>query len=177
MIIREHARRGEGNDPHRCDCEQKRTERVACRMRVPIERTKDQNRPDEQKKRTYPDQSEPHIRSEPRAAGTMHVVHDDGTEQEIRPGQAYVIDPGTTPGLSATKPSSASSSIRGLRRSTRKAEQPAASAELEGFALSRAGAVRDHVTEEREDDEDPLPAGYAATSGVPEDHVQKGRER
>ena len=94
MIIREHARRGEGNDPHRCDCEQKRTERVACRMRVPIERTKDQNRPDGQKKRTYPDQSEPHIRSQPRAAGTMHVVHDDATEQEIRPGQAYVIDPG-----------------------------------------------------------------------------------
>ena len=27
-------------------------------------------------------------------SGTMHVVHDDGTEQEIRPGQAYVIDPG-----------------------------------------------------------------------------------
>jgi hypothetical protein len=24
----------------------------------------------------------------------MHVVHDDGTEQEIRPGQAYVIEPG-----------------------------------------------------------------------------------
>jgi uncharacterized cupin superfamily protein len=24
----------------------------------------------------------------------MHVVHDDGTEQEIRAGQAYVIEPG-----------------------------------------------------------------------------------
>lgn len=27
-------------------------------------------------------------------SGTMHVVHDDGTEQEIVPGQAYVIEPG-----------------------------------------------------------------------------------
>ncbi len=27
-------------------------------------------------------------------SGTMHVVHDDGTEQEIRSGQAYVIEPG-----------------------------------------------------------------------------------
>jgi hypothetical protein len=24
----------------------------------------------------------------------MHVVHEDGTEQEIRPGQSYVIEPG-----------------------------------------------------------------------------------
>jgi hypothetical protein len=24
----------------------------------------------------------------------MHVVHDDGSEQEIGPGQAYTIDPG-----------------------------------------------------------------------------------
>jgi mannose-6-phosphate isomerase-like protein (cupin superfamily) len=27
-------------------------------------------------------------------SGTMHVVHDDGTEQEIGPGHAYVIEPG-----------------------------------------------------------------------------------
>jgi len=27
-------------------------------------------------------------------SGTMRVVHDDGTEQEIGPGQAYTIDPG-----------------------------------------------------------------------------------
>ncbi len=27
-------------------------------------------------------------------SGTMHVVHDDGTEQEIGPGQTYVIEPG-----------------------------------------------------------------------------------
>ena len=27
-------------------------------------------------------------------SGTMHVVHDDGTEQEIGPGQSYVIEPG-----------------------------------------------------------------------------------
>ena len=55
-------------------------------------------------------------------SGTMQVAHDDGTEQEIRAGQAYVIEPGTTPGSSATKPSSGSSSTRGLPRSTRKAE-------------------------------------------------------
>jgi hypothetical protein len=27
-------------------------------------------------------------------SGTMHVVHDDGSEQEIRSGQTYVIEPG-----------------------------------------------------------------------------------
>jgi hypothetical protein len=27
-------------------------------------------------------------------AGQMHVVHDDGTEADIRPGDAYVIEPG-----------------------------------------------------------------------------------
>jgi hypothetical protein len=27
-------------------------------------------------------------------SGTMHVVHDDGTEQEIGSGQAYTIEPG-----------------------------------------------------------------------------------
>ena len=27
-------------------------------------------------------------------SGTMHVVHDDGTEQENGPGQSYVIEPG-----------------------------------------------------------------------------------
>jgi hypothetical protein len=27
-------------------------------------------------------------------SGTMRVVHDDGTEQEIGPGQAYIIEPG-----------------------------------------------------------------------------------
>ena len=27
-------------------------------------------------------------------SGTMRVVHDDGTEQAIGPGQAYTIDPG-----------------------------------------------------------------------------------
>jgi hypothetical protein len=27
-------------------------------------------------------------------SGTMGVVHDDGTEQEIGPGQTYVIEPG-----------------------------------------------------------------------------------
>jgi hypothetical protein len=27
-------------------------------------------------------------------SGSMHVAHEDGTEQEIGPGQAYVIEPG-----------------------------------------------------------------------------------
>jgi mannose-6-phosphate isomerase-like protein (cupin superfamily) len=27
-------------------------------------------------------------------SGRMHVVHEDGTEQEISPGEAYVIEPG-----------------------------------------------------------------------------------
>ncbi len=27
-------------------------------------------------------------------SGRMHIVHEDGTEQEIGPGQAYVIEPG-----------------------------------------------------------------------------------
>jgi hypothetical protein len=27
-------------------------------------------------------------------SGTMHVVHEDGTEQDIAPGHAYVIEPG-----------------------------------------------------------------------------------
>jgi hypothetical protein len=27
-------------------------------------------------------------------SGTMHVVHDDGTEQEVGPGQVYIIEPG-----------------------------------------------------------------------------------
>jgi hypothetical protein len=27
-------------------------------------------------------------------SGTMHVAHDDGTEQKIAPGHAYVIEPG-----------------------------------------------------------------------------------
>jgi len=27
-------------------------------------------------------------------SGKMHVVHDDGTEQDLEPGDAYVIEPG-----------------------------------------------------------------------------------
>ena len=27
-------------------------------------------------------------------AGRLHVIHDDGTEAEVRPGDAYVIEPG-----------------------------------------------------------------------------------
>src|SRR5690349_14657736 len=28
------------------------------------------------------------------SAGTLHVTHDDGSEMEVEPGQAYVIEPG-----------------------------------------------------------------------------------
>jgi hypothetical protein len=55
-------------------------------------------------------------------SGTMRVVHDDGTEQETRAGQAYVIEPVTTRGSSATSPSSGSSSSREQPRSTRRAD-------------------------------------------------------
>jgi hypothetical protein len=27
-------------------------------------------------------------------AGAMHVVHDDGTEEDLRPGEVYIIEPG-----------------------------------------------------------------------------------
>jgi hypothetical protein len=27
-------------------------------------------------------------------SGTMHIVHSDGTEGDVRPGQSYVIEPG-----------------------------------------------------------------------------------
>ena len=27
-------------------------------------------------------------------SGSMHIQHDDGTEHEIGPGQAYLIEPG-----------------------------------------------------------------------------------
>src|SRR5947209_18721686 len=27
-------------------------------------------------------------------SGTLHVAHEDGSESELRPGQAYVIEPG-----------------------------------------------------------------------------------
>jgi uncharacterized cupin superfamily protein len=27
-------------------------------------------------------------------SGTLHVTHEDGSEQELSPGQAYVIEPG-----------------------------------------------------------------------------------
>jgi hypothetical protein len=27
-------------------------------------------------------------------SGTMHIAHEDGTEADIRPGEAYVIEPG-----------------------------------------------------------------------------------
>jgi quercetin dioxygenase-like cupin family protein len=35
-------------------------------------------------------------------AGRLHVRLEDGTEEEVGPGEAYVIPPDTTPGWSAT---------------------------------------------------------------------------
>ena len=42
-------------------------------------------------------------------SGRMAIKHEDGTEVEIGPGEAYVIEPATTHGCSATSGSSASS--------------------------------------------------------------------
>ena len=44
------------------------------------------------------------------AAGRMHVRHDDGTEVEIGPGDAYVIEPGHDAWVVGSEPSSATSS-------------------------------------------------------------------
>ena len=37
-------------------------------------------------------------------AGTMHVVHDDGTEADIGPGDAYVIEPGHDAWVTSNEP-------------------------------------------------------------------------
>ena len=37
-------------------------------------------------------------------AGSMHVVHDDGTEQDIAPGDAYVIEPGHDAWVTSSEP-------------------------------------------------------------------------
>src|SRR4051812_6318497 len=55
-------------------------------------------------------------------SGRLAVKHEDGTEIEIGPGEAYVIDPATTRGWSATSGSSGSSSSRDRRRNTRRAK-------------------------------------------------------
>jgi len=44
-------------------------------------------------------------------------------------------------------------------------------------ASGSADAMRGHVTEERQDHDDPLPAGHAAAPGVPEDHVEERGQR
>jgi hypothetical protein len=51
-------------------------------------------------------------------SGTMHVVHDDGTEQEIGPGQADIIEPGHDAWVVGDEPVMGSSSSPGLPRST-----------------------------------------------------------
>ena len=51
-------------------------------------------------------------------SGRMHVTHDDGSESEIEAGKAYVIEPGHTPGWSATSPWLPSSSSQRQPRST-----------------------------------------------------------
>jgi len=38
------------------------------------------------------------------AAGSLHVRHDDGTEQDLTPGTAYVIEPGHDAWVTSTEP-------------------------------------------------------------------------
>ena len=54
----------------------------------------------------------------------MHVVHDDGTEQEIGPGQAYVIEPGHDALDVGDEPVVGLSSSRRRPSSTRRARSP-----------------------------------------------------
>ena len=58
-------------------------------------------------------------------SGRIAVKHEDGTELEIGPGDAYVIEPGHDAGSSATSGSSGSSSSSGRPRDTPKAERHA----------------------------------------------------
>jgi hypothetical protein len=37
-------------------------------------------------------------------AGSLHVVHDDGSEQDLGPGTAYVIEPGHDAWVTSTEP-------------------------------------------------------------------------
>jgi mannose-6-phosphate isomerase-like protein (cupin superfamily) len=37
-------------------------------------------------------------------AGSMHIAHDDGTEQDIGAGDAYVIEPGHDAWVTSTEP-------------------------------------------------------------------------
>jgi hypothetical protein len=55
-------------------------------------------------------------------SGRLAIKHEDGTEVEIGPGEAYVIEPGHDAWWSATSGSSDSSSSRERRRNTRRAK-------------------------------------------------------
>jgi hypothetical protein len=69
-------------------------------------------------------------------SGRLAIKHEDGTEVEIGPGQAYVIEPGHDAWVVGDESgSSDSSSSRGRRRNTRRAKSWRRS--------------RDHETEER----------------------------
>ena len=57
-------------------------------------------------------------------SGTMQVVHDDGTEQEIRAGQAYVIEPGHDAWVVGDEPV--------VLMALERVEQPAPTVELVG---------------------------------------------
>src|SRR6266508_1894661 len=52
-------------------------------------------------------------------SGRMHVIHDDGTEGEIGPGEAYVIEPGHDAWVVGDEPMAASSSSRRQPRCSR----------------------------------------------------------
>ena len=51
-------------------------------------------------------------------AGAMHVVHDDGTEEDVGHGEAYVIEPGHNAWVVGDEPLIGSSLSRAPLRST-----------------------------------------------------------
>ena len=65
-------------------------------------------------------------------SGTLHVAHEDGSEQDIGAGSAYVIEPGHDAWVVGDEPSSATSSTRRLCRSTRRARRSGARRGQEG---------------------------------------------
>src|SRR5215212_7466107 len=56
-------------------------------------------------------------------SGRMHLVHDDGSDRELGPGDVYIIRPGTTPGSWERRPTSGSTSP-GRRSATPRKDEP-----------------------------------------------------
>ena len=57
-------------------------------------------------------------------SGTLHVAHEDGTEQDIGAGQAYVIEPGHDAWVMGDEPAVGYELTPGPPRSTRRARRP-----------------------------------------------------